>query len=90
MKAMANGVLNLSTLDGWWDEAWLPDNSLGWAIGSGEEYDDVEYQDFVESQTLYNILEKDLMPSLRSQSWFLSTSLGAEDEAGAQGARSGF
>lgn len=62
MKAMANGVLNLSTLDGWWDEAWLPDNSLGWAIGSGEEYDDVEYQDFVESQTLYNILEKDLMP----------------------------
>ena len=62
MKAMANGVLNVSTLDGWWDEAWRPDNSLGWAIGSGEEYDDAEYQDFVESQILYNILEKDVVP----------------------------
>ena len=62
MKAMANGVLNLSTLDGWWDEAWSPDNSVGWAIGNAEEYDDVEYQDFVESQTLYNILEKDVVP----------------------------
>ena len=62
MKAMANGVLNLSTLDGWWDEAWIPDNSVGWAIGNAEEYDDVEYQDFVESQTLYNILEKDIIP----------------------------
>ncbi len=62
MKAMANGVLNLSTLDGWWDEAWSPDNSVGWAIGNAEEYDDVEYQDFVESQTLYNILEKDVIP----------------------------
>lgn len=62
MKAMANGVLNLSTLDGWWDEAWRPDNSVGWAIGNAEEYDDVEYQDFVESQTLYNILEKDVIP----------------------------
>jgi len=62
MKAMANGVLNVSTLDGWWDEAWRPDNSLGWAVGSGEEYDDAEYQDFVESQILYNILEKDVVP----------------------------
>lgn len=62
MKAMANGVLNLSTLDGWWDEAWKADNSLGWAIGNAEEYDDEEYQDFVESQTLYNILEKDVIP----------------------------
>ncbi len=62
MKAMANGVLHMSTLDGWWDEAWLPDNSLGWAIGSAEEYDDPEYQDFVESQILYNILENDVIP----------------------------
>jgi starch phosphorylase len=62
MKAMANGGLNLSTLDGWWDEAWQPDNGVGWAIGNAEEYDDVEYQDFVESQTLYNILEKDVIP----------------------------
>ncbi len=62
MKAVANGVLQLSTLDGWWDEAYKPDNSLGWAIGRGEEYDDLTYQDFVESQTLYNILENDVLP----------------------------
>ncbi|GAB7080243.1 alpha-glucan family phosphorylase [Megalodesulfovibrio paquesii] len=62
MKALVNGVLNLSTLDGWWDEAYKPDNSVGWAIGQGEEYEDDEYQDFVESQTLYNILENDVIP----------------------------
>ena len=62
MKAMLNGVLQFSTLDGWWDEAYLSDNSLGWAIGKGEEYEDLEYQDFVEVQTLYNILENDIIP----------------------------
>ncbi len=61
MKALVNGVLNLSTLDGWWDEAYRPDNSVGWAIGMGEEYQDAGYQDFVESQTLYNILENELL-----------------------------
>lgn len=62
MKAMLNGVLQFSTLDGWWDEAYRPDNSLGWAIGKGEEYSDLEYQDFVEIQTLYNVLENDIIP----------------------------
>jgi starch phosphorylase len=63
MKAMCNGVLNYSTLDGWWAEAWKPDNSVGWAIGQGEEYEDGGYQDFVESQTLYNILENEIIPT---------------------------
>jgi len=62
MKAMANGVLQVSTLDGWWAEAYRPDNSLGWAIGQGEEYEDPSYQDFVESQTLYKVLESDVIP----------------------------
>ncbi|EGJ48519.1 alpha-glucan family phosphorylase [Desulfocurvibacter africanus] len=62
MKAMANGMLNLSVLDGWWDEAYQPDNSVGFAIGKGEEYDDLAYQDFVESQTLYNVLETEVIP----------------------------
>ncbi|MFC1693894.1 alpha-glucan family phosphorylase [Candidatus Latescibacterota bacterium] len=60
MKAAANGALNFSVLDGWWDEAYTPD--VGWAIGSGEVYDDPEYQDTVESNAIYNILEKDLIP----------------------------
>ncbi len=62
MKAMLNGVIQFSTLDGWWDEAYKPDNSLGWAIGQGEEYSDPEYQDFVERQTLYNVLEHEIIP----------------------------
>jgi len=63
MKAVCNGVLNCSTLDGWWAEAYRPDNSIGWAIGMGEEYEDAGYQDFVESQTLYNILENEIIPT---------------------------
>ncbi len=62
MKAMANGVLQFSTPDGWWDEAYQSDNSLGWAIGRREDYNDHEYQDFVESQTLYKVLENDIIP----------------------------
>jgi starch phosphorylase len=58
MKAAANGVLNLSILDGWWDEAYHP--GIGWAIGSREEYEDSDYQDDVESNSLYELLEKDV------------------------------
>jgi starch phosphorylase len=60
MKAAANGVLNLSILDGWWAEAYTPD--VGWAIGRGEEYDDLAYQDVVESAALYDVLEEDVVP----------------------------
>ncbi|MBN1621207.1 MAG: alpha-glucan family phosphorylase [Endomicrobiales bacterium] len=60
MKAAANGALNLSVLDGWWCEAYNNDN--GWVIGSGEEYDNTDYQDAVESQAIYDILEKDIIP----------------------------
>jgi len=60
MKAAANGVLNLSTLDGWWDEAYQP--QVGFAIGQGEIYDDREYQDQVEADALYDSLELDVIP----------------------------
>ena len=60
MKAAANGVLNCSVLDGWWVEGYAPD--LGWAIGRGEDYTDPGYQDHVESQALYDLLEKQLVP----------------------------
>jgi starch phosphorylase len=67
MKALANGVLNLSVLDGWWDEAWrFPSESnemVGWAIGRGERYDDVDYQNQVESDMLYDLLERDVVPT---------------------------
>ena len=60
MKAAINGVLNLSVLDGWWCEGYSPE--CGWSIGGGEEYQDHEYQDSMESQALYNILENDVVP----------------------------
>lgn len=60
MKVIANGGLNLSVLDGWWDEAFTPE--IGWKIGNGEEYTDQDYQDEVESHQFYNILEKEIVP----------------------------
>jgi starch phosphorylase len=67
MKAQANGVLNLSILDGWWDEAWQLGREhgvdVGWAIGNGEAYDDPAYQDQVEAEALYEILESEIVPA---------------------------
>ncbi len=60
MKAAANGALNVSILDGWWDEGYS--NELGWAIGSGETYGDPEEQDRVECEALYNLLENEIVP----------------------------
>ncbi len=60
MKALANGSLNLSTLDGWWDEAYHRD--FGWALGHGEVYRNQEFQDNIESQDLYNLLESEIVP----------------------------
>ncbi len=63
MKAIYNGVLNFSILDGWWAEAYTPE--VGWAIGNGEEYDEAFAldQDRIESLALYNVLEKELIPT---------------------------
>ena len=67
MKAQANGVLNVSTLDGWWDEAWEMrsgnGSDLGWAIGKGEVYDDLAHQDQVEAEALYELLERQIVPT---------------------------
>jgi glycogen phosphorylase len=67
MKAIANGVLSLSTLDGWWDEAYRSHTKgspqIGWTIGQGESYSDNSYQDQVEADALYEILERDVIPT---------------------------
>ena len=71
MKAAANGVLNLSIPDGWWDEVWNhPGNSrkIGWSIGNGEAYQDLEYQDHVEAVALYDLLEHDVIPTFYERS----------------------
>ncbi len=61
MKAAMNGVLNASILDGWWCEGYAPDN--GYAIGNGEEYEDDNYADEVESLALYKLIEDDIAPT---------------------------
>jgi glycogen phosphorylase len=61
MKASANGALNISIPDGWWCEAeHLGPN--GWSIGQGEHYDNLTEQDRVESEALYELLEKEIVP----------------------------
>ncbi len=60
MKAAVNGVLNVSILDGWWCEGYSEER--GWRIGNGEEHNDHNYQDAVESQALYNVLENEVIP----------------------------
>lgn len=60
MKVVANGGLNLSVLDGWWDEGY--ERGRGWAIGHGEEYSDSAEQDKIEAEELYNILENEIVP----------------------------
>jgi starch phosphorylase len=66
MKAAINGALNMSTLDGWWCEGYRPNG--GWAIGSGEIYDDPAYQDTVEAQAIYNMLENEVVPLFYTRS----------------------
>jgi starch phosphorylase len=66
MKAAVNAVLNISTLDGWWCEAYRPDR--GWVIAPGERYDDADYQDMVESQAIYDVLENEVVPLFYTRS----------------------
>ena len=56
MKAQANGAINVSTLDGWWDEAWqhAAKHDVGWAIGNGESYADPAQQDEIERRRCIN------------------------------------
>jgi starch phosphorylase len=61
MKAAANGVLNVSVLDGWWDEGFAGDN--GWAIGGRETNPDEAAQDWADANDLYRILEQELIPA---------------------------
>jgi starch phosphorylase len=60
MKVLVNGGLNLSELDGWWAEAYSPE--VGWAIGDGQEHgEDLEW-DAREADTLYTLLEAEVIP----------------------------
>jgi len=59
-KAALNGGLNCSILDGWWDEMF--DGENGWAISSAETYEDLARRDAVEASSLFDILERQVVP----------------------------
>jgi len=58
MKVLVNGGLNCSTLDGWWDEAYEP--SRGWAIG--DRSDAGALRDAFDAESLYQLLENEIVP----------------------------
>jgi len=60
MKAVVNGGLNLSVLDGWWDEGFNGEN--GWAIGERIPIEDPQFRDDVESDSIYSVLEDEIVP----------------------------
>lgn len=60
-KAVLNGTVHLSILDGWWPEAY--DGQNGFAIGRGEVYPDERVQDYYDSLALYAVLEEMVIPA---------------------------
>lgn len=59
-KALMNGVLNLSVLDGWWYEGYR--ENAGWALTDKRTFQDQEKQDKLDAATIYELLEKDIVP----------------------------
>jgi glycogen phosphorylase len=60
MKAVANGAIHMSVLDGWWWEAYRP--GVGWAVGRDHVDDDPETQDAYDAASLYDLLENEVAP----------------------------
>ena len=59
-KALMNGVVNFSVLDGWWLEGYRP--GAGWALTEKRTYQNQDYQDQLDAATIYSILENEIVP----------------------------
>ena len=59
-KALMNGVVNLSVLDGWWLEGYR--EGAGWALTEKRTYQNQAYQDQLDAATIYSLLENEIMP----------------------------
>lgn len=59
-KALMNGVVNLSVLDGWWYEGYRP--GAGWALTDKRTYTNQEQQDKLDAATIYGMLESEIIP----------------------------
>jgi glycogen phosphorylase/synthase len=60
MKAVMNGALNFSVLDGWWCEGYR--DQAGWALPEEKTYEDQEFQNKLDAETIYSILEYEILP----------------------------
>lgn len=60
-KALMNGVVNFSVLDGWWAEGYR--EGAGWALKEEQTYANTAYQDELDAETIYNMLEKEIIPA---------------------------
>lgn len=60
-KAIMNGVLNLSVLDGWWAEGYKP--NAGWAIDETRTYSNQQHQDELDAETIYSMFENEIVPA---------------------------
>ena len=60
-KALMNGVVNLSVLDGWWLEGYR--EGAGWALTEKLTYENQAYQDQLDAATIYSLLENEIMPT---------------------------
>jgi alpha-glucan phosphorylase-like protein len=66
MKAVMNGVMNFSVLDGWWCEGYRP--GAGWALPEKDTYpDQPALQNELDAETIYNTLENDIVPTYYAQ-----------------------
>ncbi|MCF8303772.1 MAG: alpha-glucan family phosphorylase [Bacteroidales bacterium] len=59
-KGLFNGILNFSVLDGWWAEGYKPE--AGWAIQEARTYANQQFQDALDAETIYSILEDEIVP----------------------------
>ena len=60
-KASMNGVMHFSVLDGWWVEGYK--EGAGWALPMERTYDDQNFQNDLDSATIYNIIENEIVPA---------------------------
>ncbi len=59
-KAVMNGVMNFSVLDGWWAEGYKP--NAGWAIQEARTYGNQAFQDELDAETIYQVIEDEILP----------------------------
>ena len=60
-KAIMNGTLHFSVLDGWWAEGYKP--NAGWALTEKRTYDNQDFQDELDAETIYHLLENEIIPA---------------------------